>query len=112
MSMRALAEFAASRGNTVTGSDRSTGGHDPKNVEGCDLVVYTNAVHDDNCELIRAKQSGIPTIERAAYLGELSRTYGKVIAVAGCHGKSTTTAMLGAAFSDRNATVHVGVADG
>lgn len=110
--MRALAEFAASRGNTVTGSDRTKGGHDPKNVEGCDLVVYTNAVHDDNCELVRAKQLGIPTIERAAYLGELSRTYGKVIAVAGCHGKSTATAMLGAAFAERNATVHVGVADG
>lgn len=110
--MRALADFAASRGNTVTGSDRLIGGHDEKNVEGCDLVVYTNAVHSDNCELLHAKELGIPIIERAEYLGELSRTYGKVIAVAGCHGKSTTTAMLGSVFSQRAATVHVGVADG
>ncbi|MCH5164857.1 MAG: UDP-N-acetylmuramate--L-alanine ligase [Clostridiales bacterium] len=112
VSMRALADFAASRGNTVSGSDSLLCGHDPKNVEGCDLVVYTNAVKKDNCELVRAKELGIPTIERAEYLGELSKTYGKVVAVAGCHGKSTTTAMLGSCFSGRNATVHVGVANG
>lgn len=110
--MRALADAAASRGHTVTGSDRLLNGHAPQNVDGCDLVVYTNAVPKDNCELAQAKKSGIPTIERAEYLGELSRTYGTTIAVAGCHGKSTATAMLGAAFAERNATVHVGVANG
>lgn len=110
--MRALSVAAASRGNTVTGSDSALSGHSPQNVENCDLVVYTNAIPQNNCELQRAKELGIPTVERAEYLGELSKTYGKVVAVAGCHGKSTTTAMLGAAFSDRNATVHVGVAGG
>lgn len=109
--MRALAEFVAARGHTVTGSDRDDGGHDPNNVDGCDLVVYTNAVPQDNCELSRARLLGIPTVERAEYLGELSRAYKKSIAVAGCHGKSTTTAMLGAVFGNR-ATVHVGVAGG
>lgn len=112
VSMRALAVAAASRGHTVTGSDAELAGHDPKNVEGCDLVVYTNAIPQSNCELIRAAELGIPAIERAEYLGELANTYGKVIAVSGCHGKSTTTAMLGCAFSDRNPTVHVGVANG
>lgn len=112
VSMRALADAAASRGHDVSGSDNALGGHDAKNVEGCDLVVYTNAVPQDNCELVRAKQAGIPVVERATYLGELSKTYGTVIAVAGCHGKSTTTAMLGAAYGGRNATLHVGVAGG
>lgn len=111
VSMRALSEFVAARGHTVTGSDRDDGGHAPENVDGCDLVVYTNAVPDDNCELARAHELGIPTVERAEYLGELSRAYKRVIAVAGCHGKSTATAMLGAIFGDR-ATLHVGVAGG
>ncbi|MCM1367657.1 MAG: UDP-N-acetylmuramate--L-alanine ligase [Roseburia sp.] len=112
VSMRALAALAAARGHTVTGSDRASGGHDGDNVVGCDLIVYTNAVPQDNEELVMARALGIPTVERATYLGELSKTYGSVIAVAGCHGKSTTTAMLGAAFSDRNPTVHVGVDGG
>lgn len=112
MSMQALADFAAARGHIVTGSDNSLIGHDPKNVEGCNLVVYTCAVPKDNCELARAKQLDIPIIERAVYLGELAATYGKTIAIAGCHGKSTTTAMTGAAFSAHSPTVHVGVAGG
>lgn len=112
VSMQALAGFAAARGMVVSGSDNSLGRHDPKNVEGCDLVVYTCAVPPSNCELARARELGIPTIERAVYLGELAATYNKVIAIAGCHGKSTTTAMAGAAFASRSPTVHVGVADG
>lgn len=110
--MRALSEFIKSRGHDVTGSDRDISGHSPHNVEGCDLVVYTNAVGSDNCELIRARELGIPAVERATYLGELSKTYGNVIAVCGCHGKSTTAAMLGSVFGKRNPTVHVGVAHG
>ncbi len=112
VSMHALSVMAASRGHEISGSDNALSGHDPKNVEGCDLVVYTNAISPDNVELVRAGQLGIPTIERAEYLGELSRTYGTTIAVAGCHGKSTTTAMLGKVFAARNATVHAGVAHG
>ena len=112
VSMQALSVMAAARGHTVTGSDNNVNGHDPKNVEGCDLVVYTCAVPQSNCELVRAKQLGIPVIERAKYLGELSATYGKVIAIAGCHGKSTTTAMAGAALGAQFPTVHVGVAGG
>lgn len=112
MSMRALSVAAASRGHTVTGSDNSLCGHDPKNVEGCDLVVYTNAVPQSNCELVRARELGIPVIERAKYLGELAATYSTVVAVAGCHGKSTTTAMIGHALGGHDPTVHVGVAGG
>ena len=112
VSMQALSVAAAARGHTVTGSDNSLSGHDPKNVEGVDLVVYTCAVPMSNCELVRARELKIPMIERAVYLGELAATYGKVIAIAGCHGKSTTTAMTGAAFGGHSPTVHVGVANG
>lgn len=111
VSMRALASFASARGHIVSGSDRDKCGHDKNNVHGCDLVVYTNAVPQDNCELTEARRLGIPTVERATYLGELAATYDNVIAIAGCHGKSTATAMLGAAFAGRKATVHVGVKD-
>ncbi len=109
VSMRALAELAESRGHTVTGSDAAADGHRAENVDGADLVVYTNAVKSDNCELVRARALNIPTIERAEYLGEISRTYDTVIAVSGCHGKSTAAAMLGAAFGSKSPTVHVGV---
>ena len=107
--MRALSLLAISRGHTVTGSDRTLIGHDEKNIDGADLVVYTNAVGEDNCEVCAARKRGIPTVERAAYLGEVSRLYDKTIAVSGCHGKSTTAAMLGVALSDLRPTVHVGV---
>lgn len=110
--MRALADIAVSRGHTVTGSDNSLCGHDPKNVEGADLVVYTNAIPQNNPELVRARELNIPVIERASYLGELSHAYENVIAIAGCHGKSTTTAMLGNIYAKRRATVHAGVAHG
>lgn len=106
--MRALGELAHSFGHTVTGSDRALGEHSPENVKGCDLVVYTNAVAPDNCELAAARAAGIPTIERAEYLGEISRAYGTVVAFAGCHGKSTATAMTGAALTSLYPTVHVG----
>lgn len=110
--MRALAELARSRGHTVTGSDRTTSGHNARNVDGCELVVYTNAVPIDNCELVRARELKIPTVERAAYLGEVSRLYDNVIAISGCHGKSTAAAMLGSALNDAYPTVHVGVDGG
>lgn len=107
--MRALAELAKSRGHDVTGSDAAAEGHRPENVDGAHLVVYTNAVPQDNCELVRARALNIPIIERAEYLGEIAKTYGTTIAVSGCHGKSTTTAMIGAALVSYSPTVHVGV---
>ncbi len=108
--MQALRKITESYGHEVTGSDAATTGHDPSYIDGADLIVYTNAVPKDNCELAAARARGIPMIERAEYLGEISEHYGKVIAVAGCHGKSTVTAMLGEALRDFDPTVHVGVA--
>jgi len=69
-------------------------GHDPSLVAGMDLVVKSSAVADDNVEILAAKDRGIPVIRRAEMLAELMRVkYG--IAVAGTHGKTTTTSLVG-----------------
>lgn len=106
--MSGLAEIMHRQGYTVTGSDRSLSaitehlsalgiacyqGHDAKHVN-CDLLVYTSAAASDNPEITEAKRRNIPTIKRAALLGEFVRTK-KGIAVSGTHGKTTTTAMIG-----------------
>ena len=124
-SMNGLAQILKANGFEVQGSDRTTSpfterlgevgipvfiGHDPKNVEGCDTVVYSAAIHEDNPERMRAKELGIPEIERSVALGMISEKYKEVIGIAGCHGKTTITSML-ALISENggcNATVHVG----
>ena len=68
-------------------------GHRPENVAGADLVVRSSAIPDDNPEVIAARAAGIPVLKRADFLGSLMD--GKTgIAVAGTHGKTTTTAMI------------------
>ncbi|WP_457641677.1 UDP-N-acetylmuramate--L-alanine ligase [Persephonella sp.] len=107
--MNGIAQVLLNQGFTVTGSDLKESqtvlnlkqmgakifiGHDPKNVEGADVVVYSSAVTQDNPELVRAKEIGIPIIPRGEMLAELMRfKYG--IAIAGSHGKTTTTSMVG-----------------
>ena len=73
-------------------------GHNEENVVGSDIVVYTAAVKDDNVELKAAKNLGIPCIERAEFLGEITRCYQDTITIAGTHGKSTTTSMVSLCF--------------
>lgn len=104
-----VAEIFLSRGYKVSGSDMRESditdalmaegaeiylGHRGKNVEGADLVVYTVAVGDDNPELMRARELGIPTITRAQALGALMEEYSNSIAISGTHGKTTTTSMV------------------
>lgn len=104
-----IAEILYHQGYTVTGSDMSesetlkrirscgmhvTVGHDPKNVEGAELVVYTAAAKQDNPEIVAAKAKGIPTVERSVMLGMLMSRYPKSVAVSGTHGKTTTTGMI------------------
>jgi UDP-N-acetylmuramate--alanine ligase len=112
--MSGIAEILLTLGHVVTGSDEkrndaierleSAGakvfiGHDPSNVEGAHVVVYSSAIARDNAELQAARQRGIPTIPRAEMLAELMRM--KVgVAVAGTHGKTTTTSMVGAVLSE------------
>src|SRR5437899_11454936 len=70
-------------------------GHEPSHVEGAHVVVYSSAVARDNVEVQVARQRGVPVIPRAEMLAELMRLkYG--IAIAGTHGKTTTTSMVAA----------------
>ncbi|MDD3839009.1 MAG: UDP-N-acetylmuramate--L-alanine ligase [Clostridia bacterium] len=69
-------------------------GHHADNIKDADLVVYTAAVKQDNPEIIKSKQLGIPLIDRACFLGQIMKKYSKSIAVAGTHGKTTTTSLL------------------
>ena len=106
--MSALAELMLGYGYKVSGSDlrgtQLTGrlhglgasvfqGHDPANAQGADLIVYSSAIPGDNSELAAARRLGRRTVSRAELLGTLMRgTQG--IAVAGTHGKTSTSAMI------------------
>lgn len=107
--MSPLAEILFARGYALTGSDHGesdnlnriralgipvTMGHAPENIDGADMVVYTAAVPADNPELVAARDRGIPVVERAKLLGWISRQFGNTVAVAGTHGKTTSTSML------------------
>ncbi len=68
--------------------------HDKENVNNVDLLVYSAAIKQDNPEILSAKEKGIPVIERCVMLGLLAKEYDKSVAIAGTHGKTTTTSML------------------
>ncbi|MBR5783262.1 MAG: UDP-N-acetylmuramate--L-alanine ligase [Clostridia bacterium] len=125
VSMSALAMIAKSQGKKVTGSDISESasvlslrahgievavGHHADNAIGCDLLVYTAAVKDNNPELVFVKTHSIPHCERAALLGLLMTQYPRSVAVSGTHGKTTTTSMLASVFmhAEQDPTVLVG----
>ncbi|MDI6874245.1 UDP-N-acetylmuramate--L-alanine ligase [Candidatus Solincola sp.] len=106
--MSAIAAVLLARGVEVSGSDlkesrnterlREMGarvfiGHDPRNVEGAGVVVVSSAVPERNRELQEARRRGIPVLPRAAMLARIMEE-GKGIAVAGTHGKTTTTSMV------------------
>lgn len=103
-----LAKLYFDRGSKITGSDSQESrvtrnmaqkgikisyGHNAENIHGADLVVYTNAVGQENPEVLEAKRLGIPLIEGAELLGKLMTEVGKGVAIAGTHGKTTTSAM-------------------
>ena len=125
VSMSGIAEILHSWGFEVSGSNNcpndvisklaDTGipvriGHYPSNVEEADIVVYTAAIDKNNVELVHARELGIPTIERADFLGELTRCFKDTIAVSGTHGKTTTTSMVSLCFLEalKNPTIQVG----
>ncbi len=127
ISMSGLAEIAQAAGFIVGGSDRhlsprteylaSRGilvhaGHQAEQIAAFapDLVVHTAAIPADNVELLAAKAQGIQTIDRAAFLGWLNRTFAQVINIAGTHGKTTTTAMCALLLIEagQDPTVHLG----
>ena len=125
ISMSALAEILLNQGCSVTGSDvkptaiteklESHGakifyGQKAENITMCDLAVYTGAVKEDNPELVRVKELGIPAYERPDFLGAVMKCYPKSVAVSGTHGKTTTTSMIAYALleCDTDPTVTIG----
>ena len=87
-----LAENASVRRLKSMGVDIATR-HHAENVQGADVVVHSSAIADDNPELVEARNMRIPVVERAQMLAELMRSR-QGIAVAGTHGKTTTTALV------------------
>jgi UDP-N-acetylmuramate--alanine ligase len=112
--MSGIAEVLATQGYRVSGSDlhegaatkrlRSLGvavaiGHDASNVTGADAVVVSTAIAPDNPEVAVARERGIPIVPRALMLAELMRLK-QGIAVAGTHGKTTTTSLIASVLAE------------
>ena len=115
ISMSGIAAILKNWGFNVTGSDasdseavqllRSKGikvviGHSLEDVAKADVVVYSAAIKQTDPEIVEAHRLKIPTIERADFLGEISRCYNDTICISGTHGKTTTTSMVSLCFLD------------
>ncbi len=124
-SMSGLAGMLEDNGYQVTGSDNTRSyltemlekkgipiqiGHQADNVEGADLVIFSAAIGQDNPERARARELGIPEMERSTLLGQLMEGYSKAINVCGTHGKTTTTSMIAEVLLDvgLDPTIHIG----
>ena len=124
-SMSGISEILKNWGFQVAGSDTNSSeiidkltesgipvsiGHNPENVKGFDLVVYSAAISQMDPELIRAKELDIPTVERKEFLGAITRAFRNTICVSGTHGKSTTTSMVSMCFLEEklDPTIQIG----
>ena len=125
VSMSGIAAILKNWGFTVTGSDTAdseniqllikkgikvTIGHNLEDVANSDIVVYSAAINQDDPEMLEAKKRSIPTIERADFLGELTRCYQDTICISGTHGKTTTTSMVALCFLEglKDPSIQVG----
>lgn len=124
-SMSGIAEMLKHWGFHVTGSDDNpseltekliakgipvTIGYDLESVSKANLVVYTAAIKEDDPELVKATELGIPIAERAEFLGEITKAFENTICVSGTHGKTTTTSMISLCFMEAglDPTIQVG----
>ena len=111
--MSGIAEILKHWGYTVTGSDlsdsptierlnshgiKSTVGHDLDSLIHSDLVVYSAAISSTDIEMLEAQKLNIPTIERADFLGEITKIFKNTIGISGTHGKTTTTSLISVCF--------------
>ena len=110
ISMSGFAKLLQSEGFTVSGSDGKASalteelaqmgvkvyiGQSASHItDDIDVVVYTAAIHPDNPEMVAARVQGIPMLDRAEMVGQVMKNYPESVAVAGTHGKTTTTSML------------------
>ena len=112
--MSGIAEVLSNLGYRVSGSDQSAtrvterlraagvtvlGTHAASNVDGADVVVYSSAIAEDNAELVAARAQRIPVVPRAEMLAELMR-FRRGIAIAGTHGKTTTTSLVATVLAE------------
>ena len=109
ISMSGLAKLCLNMGKSVSGSDKIKSQiteelahlgvdvvykHQKSNIQKANLVVYTCAVGENNIEVNFAREKGVPTLERAEFLGIIAKQYKNVIAIAGSHGKTTVCGMV------------------
>ena len=114
--MSGIAEVLIKMGHVVSGSDitltditkrlerygaKIFQGHRAKNIEGATNVIFSSAVSPGNPELLAAKSKGVPILRRAEILAKLMRLK-KGVAIAGTHGKTTTTALLATILKENN----------
>jgi UDP-N-acetylmuramate--alanine ligase len=112
--MSGIAEVLCNLGYSVSGSDRAPSptterlaklgvdvhiGHEASNVDGADVIVTSSAIRADNPELVAARTARIPVVPRAEMLGELMR-FRRGIAIAGTHGKTTTTSLVASVLAE------------
>lgn len=117
ISMSGLAEILLENNYRVSGSDMKASnitaklekqgaevfiGHDEKNINDVDLVVYTAAVSEDNPELRKARELKLPVMDRAEFLGHIMKGHKYNVAISGTHGKTTTTSMVSHIFLHAN----------
>ena len=113
VSMSGIAVILRNWGFHITGSDSSesentekliqenikvTIGHNLEDVANSDVIVYSAAIKNDDPEMLEAHRLNIPTIERADFLGEITRCFKDTICISGTHGKTTTTSMVSLCF--------------
>ncbi len=125
VSMSGIAAILQNWGFNVTGSDTSDSeavqllrkkgikvviGHSVEDVAGSDAVIYSAAVKQTDPEIVEAHRLNIPTIERADFLGAITRCYKDTICISGTHGKTTTTSMISLCFMDalKDPSIQVG----
>ena len=128
VSMSSLAKFLFSQGKKVEGSDvidsvftdelRNLGirvsiGEFRESIKDFDVIVYTDAVRENDVQLCEAKKLGKTMLSRGQLLYEISNNFKAVIAVSGCHGKTTCTSMLAHVFKAANKKfgAHIGGRD-
>lgn len=125
VSMSGIAEIMKHWGFIVTGSDRTESevtkklnldgihvviGHDVNMVAKADVVVYSAAIKQDDPELVKARELGIETVERADFLGMITKAFNDTICISGTHGKTTTTSMVSMCFIEalKDPSIQVG----
>lgn len=115
--VNALAKFVADFGIQISGSDAKINGlcnelikngaklgknPDFFELENADFLVFSSAIPSDNPEIAKAREKDIPVFERHEFLARVSNLFGQTVAIAGTHGKTTTTAMFAHILKSNN----------